>query len=263
MYYRKKYSGTISNFTDKRVVTALNGTATLSIFANQTDIVSAALIDILKDVGYKDARYDAKTGTIFFDKNDENGIFFAYVGNMQMGWRLSTGSGGWASVLANKAGTAYQPFNTSSTSYNFYLTVIGEPKGYMVICFGNSSIAESITTSIVHIYFGENVLTKKKMLGISISTGWTLVINANFTTKEEFTNSVEQHSFNFGIKGVSGNIVLLRRFTTSGYLFLEDVYFLNSDVTSSGQLIFMQYKGDVYWCPNMYLMVKCTTQLEA
>ena len=260
MYYRKKYSGTIANFTDKRTVTAINGTTTVSIFKNQTDIVGAAIEDILHDVGYPDARFDEETSMIYFDADDENGIFFAYVASMQMGFRIRNGSS-WAAYTCT-SGAGYQPFNTSYTNYSFYITIIGEPKAYFVMCFGNYATPTSISVSMLHVAFGKNVITDQDMIGITTSTSWSAISSMYFTTKKEFGTAAITTSFASSVTGLAENLVLIRKYTATGYIFFNDVYFANTAAHTYGQLIFMELNGVTYWCPSTYLLVKCTTELE-
>ena len=159
MYYRKRYNGTIKNFTDKRNVAPIGpgGSGTLSIFANQTDVVSEALVDIFHDIGFKDARYDSTTAMIYFDSKDQNGFMLHYPNNMQIGVRLRSGTS--SSALTCSSGAGYQPFNTSYLTYDFYITIIGEPKGQFTVCFGTYSTPASIASSMIHFYFGKNLIT--------------------------------------------------------------------------------------------------------
>lgn len=263
MYYRKRYKGTVSNFTDKRNVAPIgtSGSGTLSIFANQTDVVSNALVDIFHDIGFKDARYDSTTAMIYFDSKDKNGFMINYASNMQLGLRIRSGTS-WSSFTCS-SGAGYQPFNTSYLTYDFYITIIGEPKGYFVVCFGTYSTPASITSSLIHFYFGKNLITDEKVFGVALSTGWSNISSAYFTTKEVFSSTVTNISFSFSILGLTGNLILVNKLTNVGYIMLDNVYMYNTSIgLSYGETYFIEYEGEKYWIPNSYNIVKCITELE-
>lgn len=263
MYYRKRYKGTIKNFTDKRTVAPIGtgGSGTLSIFANQTDVVSNALVDILHDIGFKTARYDSTTAVTYFDGTDKNGFMLYYPANMQLGVRIRSGTSWTALACTNGAG--YQPFNTSYLTYDFYITIIGEPKGHFVVCFGTYSTPASITSSIIHFYFGKNLITDEKVFGVAVSTGWSQVSSAYFVTKEVFNPTAVNSSFSYYITGLSGNLILVNKLITVGYIELDNVYMYNSGIgISYGETYFIEFEGEQYWVPNSYNIVKCVTKLE-
>lgn len=263
MYYRKRYKGTIKNFTDKRTVAPIGtgGSGTLSIFANQTDVVSNALVDIFHDIGFPNARYDSTTAVTYFDSEDQNGFMLYYPANMQLGVRIRSGTS-WT-ALSCTSGAGYQPFNTSYTSYDFYITIIGEPKGHFVVCFGTYSVPASMTASIIHFYFGRNLITNEKLFGVAVSTAWSNISSAYFSTKEVFSSNVVSSAINLVITGLTGNLILVNKLANVGYIMLDNVYMFNSSIgLSSGQTYFVEFEGEQYWIPNSYIIVKCTTEVE-
>lgn len=263
MYYRKRYKGTITNFTDKRTVTPIGtgGSGTLSIFANQTDVVSEALVDIFHDIGFKNAKYDKATAMTYFDSNDQNGFMINYASNMQLGLRIRSGTS-WSAWTCT-SGAGYQPFNTSYLTYDFYITIIGDPKGYFVVCFGTYSAPASITSSIIHFYFGKNLITDEKLFGVALATGWSNISTAYFTTKEVFSTTVINAGIGFVITGLTGNLILVNKLSNVGYIMLDNVYMYNSGVgLSYGETYFIEYEGEQYWIPNAYNIVKCITEVS-
>ena len=166
MYYRKMYEGTVPNFTTKKTFKFNNGAGSYTCLEEETKIISEAVVDMLHDIGYPDAYRDETSGLIFFEKDDVTGLLIGYISNATyLYWGVNTTSTSISTgQMGSSTGTSGQPFDSSKTTYKFYITVIGEPKGYFTMCFGSYSNPQSVTTAALHIFMGRHLITNEKAL---------------------------------------------------------------------------------------------------
>ena len=266
MYYRKKYEGTITNFSTKKTYRYNAGTTTgsYSCIEEETRILSEAVVDILHDIGYPDAYRDETSGLIFFEKDDVTGIFLGYTSNATY---LYYGVNTTATSLATSApgssnGTNYQPFDSSKQNYKFYLTVFGEPKGYFVICIGSYSYPTSTTVAALHIFMGKNIVTGDDIMGIYGANGNSAPSSISIYTRKKITQTILTPSMSENIVGDDGSIVLMRKRSSIGIFEFPYLYTGNSRNIVTGQTSFYRLKDGVYWTPNTYYIVKCVTEVS-
>lgn len=266
MYYRKKYEGSITNFTTKKTYKFYNGTSyySYSVIDEETRIISEAVVDILRDIGYPDAYRSEESGLIYFDKDDVTGLFIGYTSNatyLYFGVN-SVATSMPAQALGSSNGTGYQPFDSSKNNYKFYLTVIGEPKGYFILCFGSYSNPQSTTTAALHIFMGKNIITNEPVMGIYGAVGSASLTSASIYKRKTITQTVVSVSLSEYIQGEDGNILLMRKRTNYGMYEFPYVYTGNYRNLTYGQFSFYRFKDGVYWAPNYYYLVKCVTEVS-
>ena len=270
MYYKKFFTGSVdATTTTNRYYMGLDKIATSTSLGsghikNRSDVIGNAIVSTLKDVGYPNAYWDSTSGYVFFDKSNNLGGFYLSVQSSYLYVNacaratsyIGTKTSGSGYLSTSFSGATNSPFSTASTyagSYQFYVTVKGEPKGIMFLSIGtyNNPSGETLTFCICR---GKDKRNNSDTIGFYLqgSTKISTFYFANFSTSEEIVETSLISSNRLTMKNQL--VVLIPSFMFYGFLFLDNTYF-NPGLTTNG---FYKIGDDTYYVDD-YWMTKCIT----
>lgn len=260
MYYRKLFSGTVANTSDRRTANVVFGqTGTTNIYSNQTDVLNHALMEVLETCGYS-CSYEQETGYLRIDGFPMS-IYFPSTTYYQVRIPFST------NTLVNVSTATYAPF--SGTAYQFYITVKGDPDGILDVYIGTYSSPAAMNSSYsFSIGKGKDLRNqdiiftlstarnygmyayKKTADGIALPEGLTAPVALNFGF---------QLTYNADLSESGNKVVLVSNIAQTG-MFALDQCFLGCQALNADY--FYDINGAIYYVRDNYTIVKCTNTIQ-
>lgn len=264
MYYRKKYEGTILNYSTKKTYRYNNGSGSYQSIDEPSKVVQNAVVDILHDIGYGDAYRDETSGLIFFAKWEATGLYVGYASAMTyLNYAITSTAASLSMSNVNaSSGATYHPIDSAKSAYKFYITIIGEPKGYFIICFGASNNPQSTSVAALHVFMGKNIVTNEDVIGIWGTHGITSPSNIYVCPRKKLATTILTVSMAETIQGDESSVILMKKRTNYGIFEFPYVYTGNPKNLIVGQFSFYRFKDGVYWVPSNYYIVKCVTEVS-
>lgn len=269
MYYKKYFSGSVdATTTTNRYYMGLDKIATSTSLSsghikNRSDVLGNAIVSTLKDIGYTNAYWDSTSGYVFFDKSNNLAGFYLSVQSSYIYFNACGGTTDTTYITAQTSGTGcgslssgYSPFSTTGTSaatYQFYITIKGEPKGMMIMNIGTYSSPSSESNNL-YICRGKDKRDNSDIIGFNFtlsSGGMSAVYFASYSTAKAIiatTLVTTRLSMSYQL------VVLIPSFALYGFVFLDNTYF-NPGITTLG---FYKIGDDTYYVDD-YWMTKCIT----
>ena len=250
MYYRKYFSGTLANYSDRATVPIAGTALTMSVFANQTDLLNNAIATTLTAAGV-DCVYNSTNKQLVVNKMP---ISILYTAAMQ----VSIFSGSNTAVIAGSSGAQYQPFNNAD--YKFYVTVRGDKKNCFDVYWGTNSAPAGIQYGFrileaYNKYYNEEIVC---LCGPgSASTMWPRSRDGNLYRSYAYNASMACASYLYANNEFTQNggiVPLIPAYTNDGFILLKECYLRPSDLQYNN---FYNVAGDLYYVVNGNFMVKC------
>lgn len=260
MYYRKLFSGTVANTSDRRTANAAFGqTGAYSIYSNPTDVLNQALMEVLTTCGCG-CSYEQETGYLWIDGFPIS-IYFSSATYYQVRIPFST------NTLVNVSATTYAPF--SGTAYQFYITVKGDPDGILDVYIGTYSSPATMSTSYsFSIGKGKDLRNQDRVFTLSTARNYGMYVYKKTEDGIALPDGMTAPAMlNFGFQltsntelNESGNkIVLVSSIAQTG-MFALDQCFLGCQALSADY--FYDIDGAIYYARDNYTIVKCTNTVR-
>lgn len=259
MYYRKLFSGTVVNTSDRRSVNTTYGqTGTYSCYSNQTDVLNQALVDVLTTCGCN-CSYNQETGYLWIDGFPLS-IYFTSGTYYRVMVPFST------NTLVSVSAATYAPF--SGTAYQFYITVKGDPDGILDVYIGTySSPALANNSYSFSIGKGVDLRNKSRIFTLSLARNNNVYVYKKAEDKitlPDGMTALVALTFGFQLTNNSelnenGNkIVLVSNIAQTGMFALDQCYFGCQALSADN---FYNIDGAIYYVRDNYTIVKCTNTI--
>lgn len=269
MYYRKYFEGDVGGATSETAIVTFGAcTTNYTVYVNQSRVIGHAVEEVLRDAGMN-AYYDDDRFILYPNKDEEMGIGIIKRTRNINGYviyaRDSTGV--ILKETDSSSYTSYQPFtNDTKGSYKFYVSIIGEPKGWLRVYIGAYS-NPSIMSYGFGIGYGRDIRDNRRigylMTNPSYNTAAFYVRHTDDCSLIEGTEYAGKVSFSAPtVSGQTNTLVLISAYATCGYLTMDNCY-LGCEALSAGADNFYMINGVEYYYPNANMLIKCISKVGA
>lgn len=257
MYFRKYYAGTVGADMTVSAVQDINGVSH-SIQKERTEVMNRAVEETLAEAGM-DCRYDPETCMLTAGGCSLN--LFTYNNST---WKLiKKNRQGYDTNVVQSGSSSYSPFGgTGYKDYKFYVTVRGEPKGLLEVYIGYYSIPAA-TSYGFFIGFGKDIRDGADIVFIS-ANGTGFYVQGREDAFPAGVNPSATYTFTRYVVNDAGLSVdgslkpLIGLFSDNGFFSMDNCCFSSNDLVARN---FYNIGGDIYYCVNQYILVKCITEL--
>lgn len=243
MYFRKLFTGTKGSESSKSMVRKLGSKDNYGFYYNYTIILNNAILDTLTAVGI-DASFNNSTMVLTI------GGFHIQVlsaGSFAAGfWEVFDCSGEYAVITSRGAIGDY-------TTYNFAVTLIGEPDGMLNICIGTKASPTDITEGICLAKIS-NLHTKEKLSGLGSAYTYGFRIFDELCTRKIITEDFSRY-----FQGSASDLMIpmQENISKTGFYKIDNAYTTNSAVVLYKN--FYNIDGTLYFAPYNGCLTKCIT----
>lgn len=268
MYYRKYFEGGPITASDTVKVTFGICSTQYSVLSQQSRVIGNAVAEVLREAGMN-AYYNEEQYILYPNREKGLGIGIFKLAMGTISYVIFSSDDTSNYLVTGSAGVAYQPFyigsNSDNGKYKFYVTVIGEPKGWLRIHIGTYSVPASMSYGF-GIGYGKDIRDNRQV-------GY-LVVNPANTTSAFYVRHTDDCSLVDGIAysgtvkfsaaavtGQANVLVLINAYDSSGYLTMDNCY-LGCQALISGATSFYMINGVEYYYPNTNMLVKCISKVN-
>lgn len=255
MYFRKYFEGTIpTNNSYSNIY--IDGTSTaIKTYINQTNIINNAIVETLLAAGLVGTYGGAAEKCILRIAGFP--VQFLAVSNVGNPYLYKRGDRGAVLTTGTGAGMF------SGTSYKFYVSLLGDPKGMLAIYLGNFSSPAALVTGIILAKITDQ-RDKSQKIGVAVSgtaVGQVYICNAVGEPLPEvnaylaFTNLTD----NQVLTQNGGVIPLVEAVDTTGFFKIDHCYKGHTGLTANN---FYNIGGDIFLQLGSYFLVNCTTEIS-
>lgn len=251
MYFRKYFEGTISNSNSYGNIYINGASTTVRAYINQTDVINAAIAETLSAAGIESTYGGTADKCIL----QIAGIPVQFIAVSNMG-NPSLYVKGKTSFIYSTT-TSYSVF--SGTSYKFYVSLVGDPKGILTVYLGYYSGPAALGTGIM-IARITDLRDGSKKLGISGAASQSIYI---YDEAGEKLPEIETVAFtnllnNQALTQSGALIPLIEAIDSTGFFRIDQCYKGHAALTANN---FYNIGGDIFMQLGGYYLVKCTTEI--
>ncbi len=268
MYYRKYFEGGPVTASETVKVTFGACPIQYSVLPQQSRIIGDAVAEVLCEAGMN-AHYDEEQFILYPNREEGLGIGIFKLAMGTISYVVFSSDSTSNSIFTSSSSYTYQPFNSNSGTdngkYKFYVTVIGEPKGWLRVHIGTYSVPANISYGF-GIGYGKDIRDNRQV-------GY-LVVNPANTTSAFYVRHTDDCSLVDGIAysgtvkfsaaavtGQANVLVLINAYDSSGYLTMDNCY-LGCQALTSGATSFYMINGIEYYYPNANMLIKCISKVS-
>lgn len=267
MYYRKYFEGGPVTAAETVKVTFGACTTQYSVLSQQSRIIGNAVAEVLCEAGMN-AHYDEEQFILYPNREEGLGIGIFKLAMGTISYVVFSSDDVSNYCVTSSSSYSYQPFYSNSGAdngkYRFYVTVIGEPKGWLRVHIGTYNAPTGMSYGF-GIGYGKDIRDNRRI-------GY-LVINPVYSTTAFFVRHTDDCSLVDGIAysttvkfsaaavtGQTNMLVLISAYDSSGYLTMDNCY-LGCQALTSGATNFYMINGVEYYYPNASMLIKCISKV--
>lgn len=269
MYYRKYFEGGPITSSETVKVTFGACPTQYNVLTEQSRIIGHAVEEVLCDAGMN-AYYDDEHFILYPNREEKFGIgiFKQAMGTISY-VLFSCNDRSNLINTSSSAGTGFQPFNPNTGvdygKYKFYITIIGEPKGWLRVHVGTYNNPAYITYGF-GIGYGKDIRDNRRIGYLSINPAYTTTsFYVRHTDDCSLIDGIAYSgTVNFSATAVTGQtnaLVLINTYDTHGYLTMDNCY-LGCSALSAGINNFYMINGVEYYYPNANMLIKCISKVS-
>ncbi|MDE7339925.1 MAG: hypothetical protein K2N80_05095 [Lachnospiraceae bacterium] len=270
MYYRKYFEGGPITSSETVKVTFGACSAQYNVLIEQSRIIGHAVEEVLCDAGMN-AYYDDEHFILYPNREEKLGIgiFKQALGTISYVVFACDDIANVFNTSSSSGGSGYQPFNVTTGAdygkYKFYITVIGEPKGWLRVHVGTYNNPANMSYGF-GIGYGKDIRDNRRV-------GY-FVINPGYNTTSFYVRRTDDGSLVDGIAysetvkfsaaavtGQTNTLVLINIYDTHGYLTMDNCY-LGCSALTAGTNNFYIINGVEYYYPNVNMLIKCISKVS-
>ncbi|MCI8358059.1 MAG: hypothetical protein HFI51_07925 [Lachnospiraceae bacterium] len=264
MYYRKYFEGDVGGATAETAIVTFGACTTkYTVYVNQSRVIGHAIEEVLRDAGMN-AYYDDDSFILYPDRSEGLGIGIIKGALLALGYVIYASDSTYVNFNQPSASLANQPFDTGG-NYKFYVSIIGEPKGWLRVHIGTYNAPASMSYGF-GIGYGKDIRDNRRV-------GY-LVMNPTNATSAFYVRHTDDGSLVDGIiysgmvkfsaaavTGQTNMLVLINAYDSSGYLTMDNCY-LGCQALTSGATSFYMINGVEYYYPNNSMLIKCISKVS-
>lgn len=250
MYFRKYFEGSLPSNASGSVT--INGTTTKkTVYTTQTQVINNAIKETLQEAGIECGYTGADTGY----------VLTVLGAQIQL---LSLSSNGCISLY--RKGNASEMFTAASSAatfsglnYKFFVSLLGDPKGILVIYLGNYSSPAALGYG-VSIFQLTDLRDGSRKIGVSTYSPSSVYV---YTETGDIVGGINSLSFQNLVNNVDltqngARIPLVESIDTTGFFSVRQCYRGHGGLAANN---FYNIGGDIYMQFYILFLIKCTTEV--
>lgn len=265
MYYRKYFEGDVGGATSETATVTFGACTTkYTVYVNQSRVIGHAVEEVLRDAGMN-AYYDDDSFILYPHKDEELGIGIIKRTPISLGYVIYASDSAAVNFNEPSGSLANQPFtNDTSGSYKFYVSIIGEPKGWLRVYVGTYNAPASMSYGF-GIGYGKDIRDNRRIGYLIVNPAYnTIAFHVRHTDDCSLVDGTTYSgTVSFSVPAVSGQanvLVLIDSYATCGYLTMDNCY-LGCGALTAGTNNFYMINGVEYYYPNANMLIRCISKV--
>lgn len=268
MYYRKYFEGGPVTATETAKVTFGACPTQYSVLSQQSQIIGNAVAEVLCEAGMN-AYYNEEQFILYPNREEALGIGIFKLAMGTISYFVFSSDDVSNYLVTSSSSYSYQPFNANSGAdngkYKFYVTVIGEPKGWLRVHIGTYAAPANMSYGF-GIGYGKDIRDNRRVGFIKINPAYNsndfLVRHTDDCSLVDGITASGIVKFSAAaVTGQPNTLVLINAYDTSGYLTMDNCY-LGCLTLTAGATSFYIINGVEYYYPNTNMLIKCISKVS-